>query len=313
MNLRPSIMLSFAGMPLNKPSRQSARSHRGLPWLLLLGAVVLGCTEAEHPSTPLARVDDQVLTMEDVRSRFDTARGPSEAQVYDYIQRWIVNELLYREAVRQGFDRSENLAVQLQDIRRQLTISAMLEKDVYQNEDLSSSPEEINRYFRAHRDEFNLNQDVALVSYVVFSDRNAANALRTMVIRKTPWNEARQQIARDPQRAMTIVTAVDSVFHTQATLVPANLWRAVTGTPVGTPSFPIRTEDGFYVLITWKLGKRGETADVLYVESEIKGRLAIERRQQRMNELLENLRRQHAVEILVGPADHDSTRLERNY
>lgn len=289
------------------------RILKRLSGVFFLGALFIGCDQSERPATPVARIDDQVLTLEEIQARFDTTLGPSEAQVYEYIQRWIVNELLYREAVRQGFDRSEDLAVQLQDIRRQLTITAMLEQNIYHQEDVSSSRDEIEDYFNAHRGEFTLTQEVALVSYVVFSDRDAANALRTMVIRRTPWHEARAQMARDPRRGTTIVAAMDSIFHTQATLVPDNLWRAVIGTPVGTPSFPIRTDDGFYVLLTWKLGRRGETADVLYVEPEIRGRLAVERRQLRMDELLENLRGQHAVEILVGPVSRDTAGTERTY
>lgn len=294
-------------------SKANQHRRRTVTVAVVLGALLMGCDQGERPTTPVARIDDRVLTLEDIHARFDSVRSPSDAQVYEYIQRWIVNELLYREAVRQGFDRSEELSVQLQDIRRQLTITAMLEQSIYQRDDLSSTREEVEQYFTQHKEEFTLTQDVALVSYVVFSDRDAANALRTMVIRRTPWNEACQRIAADPRRAGTIVAAMDSVFHTQATLVPDNLWRAVTGTPVGTPSFPIRTDDGFFVLMTWKLGRRGETPDVLYVEPEIKGRLAIERRQQRMDELLENLRREHAVEILVGPALSDTAGVERTY
>jgi len=82
---------------------------------------------------------------------------------------------------------------------------------------------------------------------------------------------------------------------------------------VGSPSFPIRTDDGFYVLMTWKLGRKGETADVLYVEPEIRGRLAIERRQQKMEELLAKLRKQHTVEILAGPVAGDTSGSERSY
>jgi hypothetical protein len=287
-----------------------SRSRKAIPSRLaigiLLGLLLFGCEPRERPTTPVARVDDEVLTLEEIYARFDSARGISEAQVYAYIQRWIVNELLYREAVRRGFDRSEDLALRLQDIRRQLTITEMLETGIYQDNDVTSSSNDIAQYFEAHREEFALAQDVALLSYVVFSDRSAANALRTMVVRRTPWNEAVQQIVSDPQRGMTIISVVDSIFHTQATLIPANLWRAVVGTPVGTPSFPIRTDDGYFVLMTWKLGRKGETADLLYIEPEIRGRLAIERRQQRMEELVENLREQHAVEILIGPVTGDT-------
>ena len=294
-------------------SRTSARFCRQFTGAVVAAVVFIGCEPRAQEATPVARVDDQVLTLEEIHARFDSTRAPSEAQVHEYIQRWIVNELLFREAVRQGFDRSEDLAVRLQDIRRQLTITAMLDADIYKSEDLSSSREEIVKYFEAHRDEFTLTEDVALLSFAVFSDRDAANALRTMVVRRIPWNQARQEVDRDPKRGITLIASADSIFHTQGTLVPDNLWRAVMGTPVGSPSFPIRTDDGFYVLMTWKLGRKGETADVLYVEPEIRGRLAIERRQQKMEELLAKLRKQHTVEILAGPVAGDTSGSERSY
>ena len=305
--------MSFDGRLLKTLSRLSAKRCRQIAGASVATLILIGCQPQEQAATAVARVDDQVLTLEEIRARFDSTQGLSEAQVHEYIQRWIVNELLFREAVRQGFDRSDDLAMRLQDIRRQLTITAMLDAEIYQNEDLSSSREEILRYFEAHRDEFSLTEDVALLSFAVFSDRDAANALRTMVVRRTPWNQARQEIARDPQRGITLIASADSIFHTQETLIPDNLWRAVMGTPVGTPSFPIRTDDGYYVLMTWKLGRKGETADVLYVEAEIRGRLAIERRQQKMQELLENLRKQHAVEILAGSVAADTSGSERSY
>jgi len=306
-------VLSFDGRLLKTLSKTSVKLRRLIAGSAGAALVLIGCQPQEQAATPVARVDDQVLTLEEIHARFDSTRGPSEAQVHEYIQGWIVNELLFREAVRQGFDRSEDLAMRLQDIRRQLTITAMLDADIYKNEDLSSSREEIVRYFDAHREDFTLTTDVALLSFAVFSDRDVANALRTMVVRRTPWNQARQEIARDPQRGITLIASADSMFYTQGTLIPDNLWRAVMGTPVGTPSFPIRTDDGYYVLMTWKMGRKGETADVLYVEPEIRGRLAIERRQQKMQELLERLRKQHAVEILGGPVAGDTSHSERSY
>ncbi len=62
----------------------------------------------------------------------------------------------------------------------------------------------------------------------------------------------------------------------------------------------MRTNEGFYVLIVWKLSRAGQVADLPYVETEIRSRLTIERRRRAMEALLETLRSKHAVELMVN-------------
>ena len=76
----------------------------------------------------------------------------------------------------------------------------------------------------------------------------------------------------------------------------------------GEASTPIRTVHGFYVLIVWKTTRRGVPADLAYVSSEIRNRLALQKRQTIMNSLVENLRTKHAVELhMTFPGPDSST------
>lgn len=275
--------------------------------LLFIVSVAGGCREAEPPQTPVARIDNRTLTLESVRAQLDSTHGISDAQLQEYIRRWINNEILFHEAVRRGLDRDQRVTTRLEEVKRQLAINALLEEEIYNEKTLESSPEEIQAYYDAHQPEFALPADLALVSFVLFSDRDAANLFRTSVLRGTPWSEALQATVADSQASNVVVARVDSMYHTQSTLFPAELWRvAAAGSRVG-PSFPIRTDDGFYILIAWKLSRQGQTADLAYVEREIRGRLAMERRQRLLTTLIENLRARHAVEILVQSVDDDST------
>ncbi|MGH2569112.1 MAG: peptidyl-prolyl cis-trans isomerase, partial [Bacteroidota bacterium] len=260
-------------------------------WLVsFLLAAALGCQRSETPQTPVARVDGRTLTLEEIAARFDSLRGASEAQVHAYVQRWITDELLYREAVRRGLDQQPSLATQLEDIRRQLVINALLDREVYDATSAEGSPDEVHRYYEEHQREFMVTSDVVLVSFVLFVDREAANAFRTAILRGIPWSQALHSTSEEQGFHAGIVSSVDSAYFTQQTLFPVELWRTATGIGTNNPSFPVRTEEGYYVLIVWKLARQGQQAELPYVEKEIRSRLTIERRRELYDALLENLR-----------------------
>jgi hypothetical protein len=277
--------------------------------LVIVAAILfIGCGKSEQSRTPVARIDSETLTLEEIAARFDSTRAVSDAQIHAYVQRWITDELLYREALRRGLDQRPHIAAQLEDIRRQLVINALLEEEVYSGKPEEISERDVRQYYDDHRNEFILTNDVVLVSFVLFGDRETANAFRLSVLRGTPWSQALQVLRRDPAQRGNILAAIDSTYFTQQTLVPVELWRAAMGIGIQNPSFPIRTDEGFYVLMVWKLARQGQIAELPYVESDIRSRLTIERRRKRYDALLENLRARHAVEVLVAPGVPDTSK-----
>lgn len=275
------------------------------------GLILAGCQKPRQPRTPIARIDNQTLTLEEVTARFDSTRGVSQAQVHEYIQRWLTNELLYQEAVRRGLDRTEELEQRMTEIRRQLAINALLDQEVYTLASQENPEDQVQEYFDANRTAFTLSQDVALMSFALFRDREPANAFRSRIVRGTPWGQALAQVLADPATAVHLVARADSAYHTDRSLLPNELWKAVTATPRREPSFPVRTPDGYYVLIVWKLLRKGETPDLAYVAGEIRSRLTIAERRIVMDRLLENLRSKHVVQILVSSVPQDSVSLGR--
>jgi len=276
---------------------------------LLAIAVLVGCQKPQQPRTPIARIDNRTLTLEEIEARFDSSRGISQAQVHEYIQRWLTNELLYQEAVRRGLDQTDELETRLEDIHRQLAINALLEQEVYDEASQASADEEIRSYYESNRGQFLLTQDVALVSFIFFKDRDEANTFRMRVMRGTAWSAARRDLFADPVRASGVVMQADSSYYTSSTLLPSELWRIISSIARREPSFPVRTDEGFCILIVWKFTRQGDAADLAYVRDEIRSRLAINRRQQTMDKLLENLRSKHIVQILISSVPQDSLSL----
>lgn len=296
--------------------RTCFRKHskaKGVNRTALLGGIlalfVVGCQKPQQPRTPIARIDNRTLTLEEIEARFDSSRGISQAQIHEYVQRWLTDELLYQEAVRRGLDQTDDLERRLEDIRRQLAINTLLDQEVFNASSQESAEEELRSYYENNRSEFLISQDVSLVSFVFFRDRDAANAFRTKVMRGTSWSEALNQLSADPSLASGVVMRADSSYYTAATLLPAELWRVVTSATRQEPSFPVRTDEGFCIVIVWKYTRRGETADLAYVRDEIRSRLAINRRQQTMDKLLENLRSKHVVQVFISSVPQDTLSL----
>jgi hypothetical protein len=267
---------------------------------LLLGTAA-GCTKNEPERTPVARMDNQMLALEEIRAHIDTAREPSQAQIQQYIQRWLTEESLYREAVDRGLDRTNEINQKVDDVRRQLAINALLEKEVYSQQTLNVPLQEVRQYYDTHPKEFNVMHDLALISFTLFKNRDAATDFRNLVLKGTPWNSAISQ------QASSVVLRIDSSYRTEATLLPAELWRVASKLTNHELSFPISTDHGYYILVVWKFIKQGQTADLSLVEQEIRSRLTVERRRQVYGQLVQNLRAKHAIQVFVSSVPDSAT------
>lgn len=267
---------------------------------LLLVVVLAGCGRGEAPKTTVARIGGRTLTVEDIRTQLQISSDPSQAQMQQYIQRWIADEVLYREAVSRGFDQSADVNARVEELRRQLAINALLEREVYGATPPAFSGAEIQSYYDAHTAEFVLPQDMAVVSFVLFKQRDAATAFRNNVLQGTGWSDAVLQ------GGAAVVGRADSTHHTQQSLRPAELWRVAIYSPVRVPSFPVNTADGYYVLVTWKVLKQGQTADLRAVEQDIRNRLTVDFRQRRFETLVGSLRSRQAIEVFIGTAAADT-------
>ncbi len=272
---------------------------RSSAFLLLAVLFVAGCGRQESGKTPVARIGGRTLTVEEIEAALRTEGDLSQAQMQQFMQRWIADELLYREAASRGFDQAEEVNARVEELRRTLAINMLLEKEVYASDATAIPMERVRAYYDVHQDEFVLTQDAALISFALFKERDAATALRNTVLRGTPWHAALMTAGN------TLLGRADSVYHTQQSLRPAELWRVTAAARSTDPSFPISTGDGYYVLVVWKLQRQGQTADLLSVEREIRQRLTVEDRRQRFESLVDSLRSRQTIEVFLsaGPAD----------
>ena len=249
----------------------------------------------------MARVDQSYLTEAHLRTAIDTTLG-EDYQAIDFVNSWIASELLYQEAVRRGLADTDDLRRRLDQTRKHLAIDALLTQEVYLGDSALVSEEAVRELFSTDPPELRLQEDVALLSYALFSERGAANEFRSGVLRGASWEEALRRARDDPAEREKLLRVINRRYFTKTTLYPEELWRLARTLPKEEVSFVVTTHTGFYVLLAHRFKRQGETPDWDYIKNELRARLLIKARRRLYDELLGTLRAQHTVEMHVtGP------------
>jgi len=220
-----------------------------------------------------------------------------------FVNEWVVSELLFQEAERRGMAESDQLRKQLEATRKRLAVEALLEKEVYGSGTDDVSADDIAGAFKKNLSSFTLREDVARVSFALFSERDAANQFRASILRGSSWDDALAAFTRDSVHGRELRAVARNQYFTQATLFPDELWKLARSLPKEEVSYAVKTAAGYYVLTVHGMRRIGEAPEFEYVSNEVHERLLIERRRARYERLVSDLRSRHKVEVNLGVAD----------
>jgi len=272
--------------------------------LLALGAGMLSACSPEQPAPGyIARVDRTELSEQDLRRTLDgTATNLQRRR--DYVNDWILTEMLYQEAVKKGKADTDEARRQMELIRKRMAIAALLEEAVYAAVDTTDiSDQAVASYLQRSGDEFLLREDVVKISLAVFSTREAANTFRGMLLGGTSWDNAISLAGSDTAVAPLLDHVETLRYHTRASLYPEDLWKLAVTLRPGETSFPAKITDGFAVVLTHGLKRQGEAPDFDYVRDEVRSRMLIDLRRQRYEEYVQELRARYTVDVRLDAAD----------
>lgn len=287
------------------PRFSSNRTAAFLPALLLVLAG--GCDGSGDRSAYVARVGNAVLTETDLAVSRDSL-GEVAARSREYVNSWIVTEMLYQEAERRGLTDSDGFQKQLEETRKRLAVAALLEAEVYGPIDSNAVTDEtIRLFYDSSGTAFALREDVVQVSYVVFQNREAANAFRSRVLRGQSWEDARRDVLVDAAQKPLVLHTAEQVYRTRAMFFPEELWRLARSLQREEISFPLRTNDGYYVLRLHQSMRQGEIPPLDYARDEVRAHLLMDLRRLRYEEFLTTLRGRHRVDVRVPAPDADDS------
>ena len=272
-------------------------------WAAAAFVLVQACSREAPSKQFVARVDQALLTEEEIAATQDSLAYASQRR-REYINEWVNTELLYQEAKRRGFGENTQVRHQIEAATKKLVIGALFDQELYADENVSD--DEIIAFHNGGGDAFRLREDVVNASYALFNDRDAANTFRTKLVRGTSWSLVMAESQADSLLKSHFVQVATHQFFTQSNLYPAELWKLARSLGKDEVSFVLKTDAGYYILLSHGVKKQGEIPELDYIRNEIRDRILIERRRARYDRLLADLRAKHSVEVRLAEGDTSS-------
>lgn len=277
----------------------AARAALGV--MLIAIFLVQGCTREKPRQRYVARVDGVELSMEDVSSAIDTARlGIAGTQ--SFINDWITSEVLYQEAVRRGVVATDEFRRRIEDARRRMAVSELLERELALQDTMAISDQSLRAAYDSSASQYVLPEDVVNASTVFFSDRDAANTFRSRVLRGTSWTVALHQVQQDTVARLQLLETRSNQYFTRPQMYPEELWKLARTLRPGEVSFVMKTDAGYAVLQLHGIRRQGEPPEFGYIRNEIRERLLIDMRRKRYADLIGSLRARHTIDLLLDSA-----------
>jgi PPIC-type PPIASE domain len=277
--------------------------------VIALAGTVQGCARQSQRNVYVAKVGRSYLTQSEVSQAVGSG-GDVAAETKDFINAWITTELLYQEALQRGLEDEDAVRRRIENSRKRIVIDALLEEVVYDDDTSGVTESEIEHIYREKGEAYQLREDVVQISFARFTDRDAANAFRSRLLRGTSWESAIAAIRADSAAASELLQVSTREYFSKATLYPDEVWKLARTLGREEVSFVARTSVGYYVVITHGVKRQGEIPDLDYVRDEIRDRILIRKRQERYDRLLTDLRAKFAVTMYSERADTSAAAVE---
>jgi len=147
--------------------------------ILLLFLLLTFCAKEDKPASPIvAKVGKQTYTLDDLKRVVpqNSDLEISTLQVQNYIKRWIESELVYQEALVNGFEKDTEIQKGIEKIVRDYVVVRYLEKNIDQGIEVTEA--EIEEFYQNNSSEFIRPKDFYNVQLISVKTYREANAIR---------------------------------------------------------------------------------------------------------------------------------------
>ncbi|MBP1683509.1 MAG: hypothetical protein H6Q27_1073 [Ignavibacteriaceae bacterium] len=210
--------------------------------LLLVSLFLFSCSKPEKPDSYIARVNDSYLLESELDEMVDS-QFVSEKFRSAFIKNWVRQEILFQEAVKQGITDSKEFKRSIENSRRQLAASLLLEKfSASSLQDVTQA--ELDNYYNENKSSFRLPFNSYFLNRITFSDRESAVMFRTEVI-ANGWQTAVEEFNQLP----TLISVINESLIPEQDIYPERLIRALEGLYPLEISIVITDDKGYYTVV----------------------------------------------------------------
>jgi hypothetical protein len=268
----------------------------------LAGAVVViglaalaGCAQEEAPESYVARVGPAYLSQErlsDALTLLPPGADSAEARA-QVIEEWVTNQVLVQEATRRGLRDDPYVRRVLEENEQSVLIAALVDELLAEPNAVPQSA--LRAYYDANSERMRLREPYVRVRYLETTSEEAARQARSEAQRAVRASEAdslwpviARRFARDAEASI----ALAKQFVPLSQLLPATpqVAERVQVMRPGEIAPPIEADSAFHVVQLVRLAPEGSVPEYEWVEAEVRQRVAVEQRKQRVARQVQRLR-----------------------
>jgi hypothetical protein len=271
--------------------RSSSRLSNIKFHLIILAAIIfLGCDKDTEKKDYVARVNDSYLTESEL-NKFDSLVGGSYSRS-EIIKRWIDKELLYQEALKAGATDDEEFNRIINDSKRELASSMLLNKYLEANLQ-KPNKNELREFYSQHINEFKAEENLYVFNSASFKNENAAIRFRTKLI-ETNWDEATDDYSED--KSLIKFESGNALLSNE--IYPIQLLNLIEVLLPGEVSIVLEeNSEKFTVVNLVQNFQKGSIPPLEFMRNDVEARLISEKREQIYRDFLEDLHSKNEIEI----------------
>lgn len=253
--------------------------------------MLISCGKESHKEDFAVRVNKTYLKF----SELDSLSMNSKQYGSELIRKWVDHELLYQQAVKEGIPDSKEFRYIIDNSRRELAVSMMIDKFL-RDKEITADSDVLSKYFEENKDIFRFDNDSYLVNLIKFSNEDVAINFRASVLNGS-WNGAsalyKTNSAKSFEERNTIRKAGE--------VYPEGLMRIVEELNPSEVSIVFKEENNaYYVLQLINKFPKGTIPPFDYIKPDVEKRYFLKERETALREYLEELYSNNDIEIRTG-------------
>ena len=248
------------------------------------------CKKEEPNKNYIAKVNDSYLTEDELDSIYNISSGIQYKD--EIIRNWINRELLFQEAKKQGILNDKNFNRIMDDSKKELAASFLLENYI-RNEKIIIEPAELEKYFNNNPDEFKLLYNSYLLNIINFNTEDKALKFRSEALEKN-WDDAYQDIKNDT--AVFSEKSKELLFEYK--VQPIAVLRVVKELYPSEISIVLHTEEGKYTVVQLiQKFDKGVTPPFDLIKNEVKKIYTMQKKELTIKDYIKELYSKNDIEV----------------
>lgn len=266
------------------------------PFVLILSLVSCSKKAAEVKGPYLAKIDNTAITQADFDREFqalpDYAQQifTDEAGKEKFLNEIINKEILYKEAVKKGYDKAPDYLKKVEDFKKLSLVSELFEKEIMAKAKVSD--QDAKDYYEKNKSDFIVAKEIK-ASHILVKTEDEAQKVLARLKKGEKFEAVAKAVSIDTGSAKN---GGDLGFFKKGQMVP-EFERAAAALKAGeVTSAPVRSPFGYHIIkVTDK--KTGEAIPFDKVRDMVLQKLSGEKQKGAFDAYLAELKKTHKVEI----------------